>query len=218
MARVLVVAAHPDDEVLGCGGAVARHAALGDEVESLILAEGATARGTPADQCGALKDAARAAASVLGAAPPRFLELPDNRLDSLDLLDIIQRIEAVVEEVRPDMVLTHHGGDLNVDHRITHRAVLTACRPLPGGSITAIHCFETVSSSEWGAPFNPTRFVDISAVIDRKIAALECYAAEMRPFPHARSIQAVRALATVRGASVGRPAAEAFMTVRQVIG
>ncbi len=222
---VLVVAAHPDDEVLGCGGVIARHADAGDRVYPFILAEGATSRGgaTGGDETELLQEAARNAARVLGAEPPRFGGLPDNRLDSVPLLDVIKRIEAVVEELEPSIVYTHHGGDLNIDHRIAHQAAVTACRPLPGAAVRTIYAFETVSSTEWASDaiagaFRPTRFVDISAQLDRKMEALGCYAVEMRPFPHARSKEAVAALARVRGASAGVTAAEAFAVVREVVG
>ncbi|HVY59176.1 MAG TPA: PIG-L family deacetylase [Xanthobacteraceae bacterium] len=223
--RVLVVAAHPDDEILGVGGTLARHAAEGASVDVLIMAEGATSRDRvrdPAartDDLSALRDAARKAAEILGLRPPRFAGLPDNRMDSLELLDVVKLIEKVVSEVRPDVVYTHHAHDLNIDHRITHEAVLTACRPLPGAPVSAIYAYETVSSTEWGVGgncFEPTHFVEITTQLERKIAALEAYALEMRPAPHARSIETVRALAKVRGSSVGVAAAEAFMVVRQV--
>jgi len=228
-APVLVVAAHPDDEVLGCGGTVAGHAAAGRKVHVLILAEGATARdarrgaGRRQAELAALRRAARAAARVLGAAPPEFCGLPDNRLDSLPLIDVVKRVERVVERLRPAIVYTHHGGDLNVDHRIAHAAVLTACRPVPGASVARIYAFETVSSSEWAATaqqqgFQPTHFVDIAAHLAAKARALDCYAGEMRAFPHPRSPEAVAALASWRGASVGLAAAEAFVVVRQVEG
>lgn len=223
--NVLVVAAHPDDEVLGCGGVIARHAAAGDAVHILILAEGATSRGAAGseadDEVAALQAAARRSAEILGAAPPAFAGLPDNRMDDLALLDVVKIVERTVRETGAAVVYTHHGGDLNVDHRICHQAVLTACRPLPGAPVRAVYAFETVSSTEWeqgGGTFRPTRFVDISDHLAAKRRALEAYASEMRPFPHARSIEAVDALARVRGAASGVSAAEAFMVVREVIG
>ena len=165
---ILVIAAHPDDEVLGCGATLARHAAEGDSVHVLIVAEGATSRDAqrnPANRTGeltALRTAAGRAAAALGIGPPQFLSLPDNRLDELPLLDVIKPIEAAVAEFTPDVVYTHHGGDLNIDHRIVHQAVVTACRPLPGQSVRALYAFETVSSTEWSQPafgetFRPTQ-------------------------------------------------------------
>ena len=226
MPSILVVAAHPDDEVLGCGGVLARHAAEGDTVHVLIVAEGATARDSERDPRGrepeltALKAAASRAAAEIGAEKPRILGLPDNRLDSLPLLDVIKPIEAVVEAVAPEIVYTHHAGDLNVDHRIVHQATVTACRPLPGSPVRALYAFETVSSTEWqtaGETFRPQRWVDIGPFLDRKLRALDAYQAEMRPFPHARSREAVEALARVRGAAVGLRAAECFVVVREVV-
>lgn len=221
--NILVVAAHPDDEVLGCGGTIARHAATGDKVHILILAEGATAReGGGGEELAALREAAREAAKALGAEPPDFLGLPDNRLDTLPLLDVIKAIEAVIANVRPAVVYTHHAGDLNVDHRIAHQAVLTACRPLPGSSVKSIYAFETVSSTEWMGPavndvFRPNRFISIDGQWPAKRRALEAYKMEMRPFPHARSVENVEALARTRGAAVGEPMSEAFVVVREVL-
>lgn len=220
---VLIVAAHPDDEILGCGGTLARHAAAGDTVHILIVAEGAASRAEPCAgrDVEALRAAARNAARVVGAQPPRLLGLPDNRLDSLALLDVIKPIEAALREFAPGTVYTHHGGDLNIDHRIVHEATITACRPLPGGPVRRIYAFETPSSTEWastavGEPFKPTRFVDISAHMDSKLAAVACYATEMRPFPHSRSLEAVSALATLRGGQAGLFAAEAFQVILEV--
>lgn len=220
--NVLVVAAHPDDELLGCAGTIARHALAGDRVHILIAAEGATSRaaGGP-DEVEALQQAARQAAEILGAEPPRFAGFPDNRLDSLAILDITQAVEAVVEEVRPTVIYTHHGGDLNRDHRLLHEAVVTACRPLPGRPFRKLLVFETLSSTEWaseavGAPFRARHYVDISATLDVKLRALACYAAEMRPFPHPRSAEAVTALAALRGTQVGLVAAEAFDVIFEI--
>lgn len=226
--RILIVAAHPDDEVLGCGGVMAAHAAKGDDVYVLILAEGATSRDVVrnipnrGDELTCLRQAGRSAAVVLGVNPPRFLGLPDNRLDSLPLLDVIKKVEYVIQEIEPTVIYTHHGGDLNVDHSITLQAVLTACRPIPGSLISAIYTFETVSSTEWNHtpthnPFIPTRFVNVTDYIDKKIQALLCYDSEMRDYPHARSLDNVKNLAQWRGASVGLAAAEAFMVIREVI-
>ncbi|HMA15729.1 MAG TPA: PIG-L family deacetylase, partial [Kiloniellaceae bacterium] len=161
------------------------------------------------------------AARCLGAEPPRFAGLPDNRMDQVDLLDVVKTVEAVVEAVGPSVIYTHHGGDLNLDHRIAHQAVLTACRPLPGTAVEAIYCFETVSSTEWatpeiGRPFLPNHFVDIAEHLEQKRQALSCYAREMRPSPHARSIENVEHLARFRGGSVGLQAAEAFSVARQL--
>lgn len=219
---VLVVAAHPDDEVLGCGGAMARHAAAGDRVFVMFLADGVTSRESknPNRAINDRQKAARTAARILGAEPPTFCNFPDNRLDTIPLLDMIKAVERVTARVRPGIVYTHHAKDLNVDHRRTHEAVMTACRPVPGSMTASIYGFETASSTEWalgtGGSFRPTRFVDITGFLDRKLQALEQYAHEMRPFPHARSREAIRAMARARGVIVGLRAAEAFEVFRQV--
>lgn len=226
MTSVLVVAAHPDDEALGCGGAMARHAAGGDSVTVVFVADGVSARAFPNDAMldAALREreaAAAAAARVLGAQVPRFLRFPDNRCDSVALLDIVQRLEAVVAELAPTVVYTHHSNDLNVDHRIAHQATLTACRPLPGASVRRIYAFETASSTEWepaglGGSFRPVRYVDIGDFVEAKLAAIAAYDHEMRSFPHPRSPEALRAQMMLRGAQAGVRAAEAFMVVREI--
>jgi len=219
---VLVVAAHPDDEILGLGGTLARHAAEGDAVHILIVAEGATAReGGTAHDTGKLRDAAARAAQAIGAKTIDMLGLPDNQLDTLALLDVIRPIESAVRKISPTLVYTHHGSDLNLDHRIVHQAVVTACRPVPTSTIKKIYGFETLSSTEWAAPsmgpaFNPTHFVCITETLHAKKAALQCYKTEMRPFPHPRSLDVVEALAKLRGSAAGLESAEAFEVILDI--
>lgn len=218
---VLVIAAHPDDEILGAGGTLARHAAVGDQVDILILAQGASSRTTShssTEDIGALKQSALAAAATIGAHEVRFGDLPDNRLDSLDLIDVVRLVEENVARCAPSVVYTHHGGDLNIDHRIAFEAVMTACRPLPGSTIVSIYTFEVPSSTEWSLVerglFNPTTYINIRDTLGVKLNALDSYEQEMRPFPHPRSKENVRSLAAIRGAESGLEAAEAFVTVR----
>lgn len=224
---VLVVAAHPDDEVLGAGGTIARWSAAGRAVAILILGEGSTSRadsraGGDAAAVAKLVGASEVAAERLGAARPRHGGLPDNRFDGLELLDIVKLVEREIASVAPTTVLTHHGGDLNVDHRLTAQAVLTATRPQPGCPVRSVLSFEVPSATEWafgatGPRFAPSVFVDISTSLEQKIHALEAYDDEMRPAPHARSVPAIRALAEHRGATVGVAAAEAFELVRSLV-
>jgi N-acetylglucosamine malate deacetylase 1 len=227
-ASVLVVAAHPDDEVLGCGATMARMAAEGRDVHVLILAEGVTSRAAARDrkvhsqELSELGRSAQRANAVLGAASVRILDFPDNRMDGVELLDVIKVIEGDVARHRPALVLTHHRGDLNVDHRVIHDAVLAACRPQPDHPVRQLFFFEVPSSTEWGSPraseaFVPGCFYDIGRYLERKVAALAEYASEMREFPHARSIAAVEHLARWRGATVGCGAAEAFEVGRLLI-
>ena len=226
--KVLVVAAHPDDEVLGCGGTVAHHCHCGDEVHVLIVAEGLTSRMPVRDaeavgtELRGLMASTVAANAALGvpASNVAMLGLPDNRLDELPRLDVIKAIEDKVQSFLPHTVYTHHGGDLNVDHRRVYEAVVTACRPLPGSSVKRLLCFETVSSTEW-APyasghFVPNCFKDIGPTWRHKEAALVAYDSEMRPWPHPRSIRALQALSQWRGSTVGLEAAEAFTIVREI--
>ncbi|MDA7434761.1 PIG-L family deacetylase [Synechococcus sp. AH-601-J22] len=228
MSRILVVAAHPDDEVLGCGGTIARHANSGDHVQVLIVAEGSTSRQQKrdrlqvCDELSALAKAAHTAGSILGAAGVELLDLPDNRLDSLDRLDLIKRIEESVDRHQPECVYVHHAGDVNVDHRRLHEAVVTACRPMPGHVVKRLLSFEVASSTEWQPPgsgpvFHPNWFVDISDQWKRKREALAAYSNEMREWPHARSLEAVEHMARWRGAQVGVEAAEAFCLLRQLV-
>jgi N-acetylglucosamine malate deacetylase 1 len=217
--RVLVVASHPDDEVLGCGGTLARHAKAGDIVEALILADGETSR--KSSDIAARDAQAKAAAKILGLEKSTLIGLPDNRLDTVPLLEVTQHIESAIAAFRPTIVYTHHAGDLNVDHRVAHRATITACRPLVGASVKAVYAFETPSATEWAfgseAPFVPQRFVDIAGSIDVKRRALECYANEMRDPPHPRSYAAIEALAVLRGSQAGLAYAEAFMVAMEVV-
>ncbi|MBB5392534.1 MULTISPECIES: PIG-L deacetylase family protein [unclassified Herbaspirillum] len=216
---VLVVAAHADDEALGCGGTIAKHAAEGDQVHVIFVADGVTSRnGTePADLL-QRQHATENARCILGISSVTFLNLPDNRLDGLPLLDVVQPLEALIGKLAPDIVYTHHYGDLNVDHRIVHQAAMTACRPMPGSTIREIFAFEVMSSTEWAspglAPFLPNFFVDISAQLESKMQALEAYMLEMRTSPHSRSLEHMRCLAEHRGFCVGSAAAEAFMVMR----
>lgn len=225
MRSVLVVAAHPDDETLGCGGTIARLAAQGATVRVAFLADGVSSR--PADSSALSRDiesrraAAKAACRQLGATKPSFGDFPDNRMDSVSLLEVTKAIEALVDTFKPDTVLTHHAGDLNIDHRRTHEAVATACRPRRDHVVRTLLCFEVPSSTEWqlsgSAPaFAPNWFMDISATLPAKLAALEHYTAELRAFPHPRSREAVTHLARWRGATVGVEAAEAFVVGRVI--
>ena len=221
--KVLVVAAHPDDEALGCGGTIARHVSMGDEVALACITDGVGARGIVEGAWAKRQRAMTFSCGALGIKQVHHLGALanlDNRMDGVPLLEHVQKLEPIIAKVAPAVIYTHHGGDLNIDHRITHQAVMTACRPMPGSSVKAIYAFEVPSSTEWASEteqaFRPNHFVDITATLDKKIKALEAYAEEMRPFPHPRSVEAVKALAAWRGASVGLMAAEALMTLRRI--
>lgn len=221
MKRVLIVCAHPDDEVLGCGGTMATLADRGCQVDTAFLADGVGARnrGGVEQETRRRREAARQAARILGAGEPVFDDLPDNRLDTVPLLELVQRIEALIRRLQPDTVFTHHAGDVNIDHRQVHEAVIAACRPQAGCPVRTLLFFEVASSTEWQPPgsapaFVPNWFVDISATLERKLEALAAYHEEMRPWPHPRSIRALEHLARWRGATVSVDAAEAFFLGR----
>jgi LmbE family N-acetylglucosaminyl deacetylase len=219
---VLVCAAHPDDEILGCGGTMAAHADAGDAVHVLLLGRGIASRGDDAGAQAQLERDAHRANAIVGARTLRLCDFPDNRMDSVERLAIVREIEAEIERYKPTIVYAHHGSDLNVDHQRVHDAASVACRPVPGTSVHTLLFFEVASSSEWrpagtATPFVPNRFVDVSATYARKAEALAAYASEMRAFPHPRSIEALEALARWRGATAGVAAAEAFVVGRQIV-
>jgi LmbE family N-acetylglucosaminyl deacetylase len=223
---ILVVAAHPDDEILGCGGTMARFARDGHEVRIAILAEGMSSRyarreDADPEQLQHLHARAQQAADRVGAKELVLCKLPDNRLDTVPLLDVVKLVEGLVMQFRPEVIYTHHPGDLNVDHGVVHRAVLTATRPVAGQCVKEIYSFEVPSSTEWAFQalqpvFRPNVFVDITDSLETKIEALACYDTEMRKFPHPRSTEALRAIAARWGSVAGLQAAEVFELVRSV--
>ena len=219
--KVLIVAAHPDDEILGCGGVIARHVNNGDSVHIVFMSDGLTSRTSiDLNEVKARKQSAKDASNILGVKnKPVFLGFSDNRMDTVALLDIVQPLEQVINEVEPKVVYTHHSGDLNIDHKITHQAVMTACRPQPGFCVREIYSFEVLSSTGWSTntPFIPNYFIDISNVLDLKILAIKAYSSELRTFPHARSIESIKVLAKYRGSSMGIRAAEVFQVERQLV-
>ncbi len=225
--KVLIVAAHPDDEILGCGGTIAKWSKQGKEINSIIMSEGATSRDNKRNyesrksELSGLKNSANEAAKILGVSSIEFFDFPDNRMDSVDLLDVIKKIENKIALFKPSMILTHHVGDLNIDHQIIHRAVITASRPQLNNSVKCLLAFETPSSTEWQTSpsnyFKPNWFEDISETLELKISALKKYKSEMRKWPHPRSLLGIEYLAKWRGACNGFNSAEAFMLLRNVI-
>ena len=209
MARnVLVVAAHADDEVLGCGGTVALHTRAGDHVSCVIACAGNGLR-QPHDH-------SERAARTLGVADLRFLGLADQRLDTLPLLDLGTQLQEIVREVRPQIVYGQYGADINQDHQVLFRALLVATRPTED-FIEAVYAFDTASSTEWAFPrsFVPDTWVDISATLDTKLEAMACYRTELRDYPHPRSLEALRTRAQAWGNQQCLEAAEVFMTIRR---
>lgn len=212
---VLVIAPHALDEVLGCGGAMALAVDAGRKTHVLVLS------GDGQGLDGKRREAAGKAAALLGVEPPRFAGFPENKSDTIPLGDVVSVIEKTVYELRPSTVYVSHGGNLNIDHQTAFRAAATALRPVPGSPVEEFLAYEIASSTDWappgfGEPFLPACFIDIGKALKRKIRALELYAFDMRPEPHARSIAALERLARARGAIVGVAAAEAFAVLRMV--
>jgi len=222
----LIIAAHPDDEVLGCGGTIARLTNEMKDVFVAILGEGITSRYNKREQADVsaletLRNSSKSVSKLLGVKELFLYNLPDNRFDTIPLLDIVKIIEALIDKVKPSTVFTHHGGDLNIDHSIIHRATLTATRPICGQPVKKVYAYEVPSSTEWAFDqfsqvFRANVFIDIGTTLEKKIKAMELYESEVRPFPHPRSPEALRLLAKRWGSVVGLDAAEAFELIREV--
>ena len=212
--RVLVIAAHPDDELLGCGGTVALHVRRGDRVRSVIVCEGESLRGVQQSSDG--MHHANAAAQVLGIEVVKILGFPDQKIDTLTLTELITPIEKVIADFRPEIIYCQYGGDVNRDHELLFKAVLVATRPTEE-FIEAVYAFDTASSTEWSYPrsFVPDTWVDISSTLDIKLKAMACYESELRPYPHPRSLDGLRNKAKAWGNQCCMEAAEVFMTIRR---
>jgi LmbE family N-acetylglucosaminyl deacetylase len=213
--HVLVIAAHPDDEILGCGATLVKHLRRGDRVTVVIACEGASLRF--GDKAAAHREQVYHAAKIMGVTDLRLLGFEDQKLEKQLLTDVIKPLEKVVAEVQPAIVYCQHGGDVNRDHRILFEAALVATRPTVA-SIEAIYAFDTASSTEWAYPrtFVPDTWVDVSDTLSVKLKAMACYPTELREYPHPRSLKALEHRALAWGNQVCLAAAETFMTIRRV--
>lgn len=227
MRNILVVAAHPDDEILGVAGTVARYVENGDCAYALILGEGQTSRGVKREMISQdivekLHANTLKSANIVGYSEVFFANFPDNRFDQVDLLDIVKVVENKVREIQPEIIYTHYSGDLNVDHQYTARAVLTATRPIGNQPVKEIYAFETLSSTEWNfdysnqSGFSPNVYIDITDYYFKKEQAMKCYVSELCEWPHPRSLDGMDILSKYRGMSVGENRAEAFMLIRKI--
>ena len=220
--KMLVIAAHPDDEVLGCGGYMARFS-TNNEVYTAIVTEGCSAQyagGGSAALIERKKKAAREANHLLGAREVFFGDFPDMRLDTIAHIDLNSFLTGVISEIKPDMILTHHPGDINLDHQLVYKSTMVAARP-SNGRAPDVLLYETPSATEWQGydrnnAFIPNVFIDITATLERKLAALHCYDLELRTFPHPRSEEGIRAYASYRGLAAGLSAAESYCLTRAV--
>ena len=230
--KILVVSAHPDDEIIGMGGTL-KKIAKNNFVKILFLADGITARKqggfensskyeTTENEKNIMKkeiekrkNHAKNALKLLGVNQTKFLDLPDNELDLIPFLKIVKEIEKEIEKTKCDVIFTHHHNDLNIDHRFAYEATITAARPLENSKINSVISFEAISSSDWRQPysFKPNLFIDISKELSQKVKALNEYKNEIRKFPHPRSKEALEASAIRWGSLYGYKAAEAFEIV-----
>ena len=221
LGRVLVVAPHPDDEVLGCGGTMARLAAEGHAVHVLVATRGQPPA-FPEEAVNRVRAEMRKAHALLDIAETHELDLPAAALDTVPAAQVNAEIGNIVQAVSPDTLFLPFYGDIHCDHSIIFQAAMVAARPRHDRAPARILCYETLSETNWYAPpitpgFTPNVFIDISGTLQKKLAAFKCFESQVRPFPEERSVEALEALARARGATVHLQAAEAFMNIRQVV-
>ena len=221
--RILVIVAHPDDETIGMGGTISKHIRNGDDVNVISMTDGVGSRiSAGKTEVFERLQYAKNASEILGFSWFKQYQFPDNRMDTVAFIDVVKQIEFVKDKLNPDIIYTHSPSDLNVDHRITLEATLTAFRPQPNENFSEIISFEVQSSTEYGhkaafGNFSPNMYINIEEEWDLKEKALLSYEAEMRPYPHSRSIKALSVLSNQRGSQVGLERAEAFEILRKVI-
>lgn len=226
MKRILIIAAHPDDEVLGVGGTMAKLSAEGNDVYVLIVTDGSTSQyGNDAHLEDIIKAKAtetKNCAELLGVKRIIYGQLPDMKLDTVPHIEVNKTIERVINDIRPDTVFTHFWGDVNIDHQNVYRSTLVAVRPVMGQVVKQLLCYRVPSSTEWtpskpDTMFTPNVFVDISSVAERKYQAFSQYSTEQRDYPHPRSVRYLKETDIANGLQVGLPIAETFMLLREII-
>ncbi|MCK5078346.1 MAG: PIG-L family deacetylase [Bacteroidales bacterium] len=220
MKNILVIAPHPDDEVLGCGGIMKKYAEAGDQVYVLVMTRG-TAKFYSDERIENVRKEARNAHHILGVKETIFLDFPAPELDTVSISGISKAIAEVINKFNIQIVFLPHRGDIHHDHTIVFNAGLVASRPVEQYSVKEIYCYETLSETEWAAPFGddafiPNHFVNVTDQFEVKLKAMECFKSQIRPFPNPRSLEAIEALAKFRGATVGFERAEAFLQIRRI--
>ena len=233
--NILIIAAHPDDEVLGMGGTIAKHTSQHDTVSIIYMATGITGRRELSEseyeiknipkkiqedwqqEIGKLRQDANKSARLLKVKNVKFFDFPDNEMDGIHLLKVVKVIEKEIKTAKPDRIYTNHYGDLNVDHKVVYNATLVACRPA-NFPVKEILSFEVLSSTEWSYPynFNPNHFINIEKYLGKKIKAMELFVNEIRKFPHPRSSENIKHVARRWGSVSGFNAAEAFELIRRL--
>ena len=221
MKNVLVIAPHPDDEVLGCGGTIKKLADEGRQVYVLIMS-----RGTPKyyaeERIDNVRLEAREAHMLLGVKETLFFDYHAPELDTVPLAELSRSIAGVIQEKKIHTIFLPHRGDIHNDHALVFKAGLVAARPVGSYTVKEIYCYETLSETEWAPPFGddafiPGLFVNVTPYFDHKLRAMECFKSQLRTFPNPRSLENTEALAKLRGATVGFERAEAFMPIRQIM-
>jgi len=226
MKKILVIAAHPDDELLGCGATLLLYRKKGFKIKTVFLGDGESSRTVKREKLLKLikrrEYQANKIAKKCNFLTPIFKRYPDNRLDTVPFLNIVKFIENEIKQLKPDIIFTHFENDLNIDHQLVFKAVVTATRPLSKTFVKKIYCFETPSSTEFNFNrkhkkiFNPNLFIDVSKIINRKISLLKIYKTEIKPWPHPRSLKSIKNLASFRGSQIGVKFAEAFIILREL--
>lgn len=216
MMKILVFAPHNDDEVLGVGGTIAKHADKGHEVYVCEVTSG-----IDKDRLERIRSEALAAHKVLGVADTIFLDLPVVGLADIPTKDLNQAIQDTVNRVKPDIAYIPHKGDMHLDHKMVAESAMVALRPVNSPQLKAIYAYETLSETEWNIPsadniFVPNVWTDITATIDKKIEAMKCYESQLYDFPHPRSLEAIEALSKLRGSTICVNNAESFMLIRSI--
>lgn len=217
---VMVVAPHPDDEILGVGGTLARLAEVGVETHVVVVTTGRSPR-FDAELVATVRAEAARAHAMLGVTETHYLDCPAAGLSEFGHADLNAALSGAVRRIAPQTLFLPHPGDIHMDHQLSFLSALVAARPHQHAYPTHIFAYETLSETNWNAPyltpgFLPHLFVDISDTLERKLDAFALFESQQRPAPHERSVTALRALATLRGATIHRAAAEAFVAVRMV--
>ncbi len=221
--RILVIAPHPDDEVLGCGGTIQKYINNGDEVFLCIVTK-AYAPDWSDDFIANRGKEIKCAEGILGINGIVFLDLPTVKLDTIPQKKLNDLMSDCINDIGPEVVFVPFYGDINKDHKLVCEATLVAARPKPGSLIKKVYCYEVLSETEWAKPaqkiedvFIPNYYEDISEFLDGKLKAMGCYKSELKDYPHPRSLEGIRILAQKRGTECGAMAAEAFMLIREVV-
>ena len=217
--KVLIIAAHPDDEILGCGGTILKLKQT-HIIQVVFLTNGVSARTNNKKKIMKRKNECLKLFKYLKIPKPIFFNFPDNKLDTVPLLKITQKIEKILFKFKQHTVMTHYENCLNIDHQIAFKSTITACRPLKNISVKKILSFEILSSTDWSLfnkkQFQPNYYIDISNNIKKKLELMKYYKTELRKYPHSRSLKGIETLARMRGISSGTKFSEAFLLVREL--